>query len=113
MHPPGPVLAAPTPSWRSGPPSAVRWRCSSSWRALIFRPMHWPFWAVVAGIAFGAVESMTRGRLSNFMLTTVIVLALLATLILFIEFWRWILLLALVGIVVYMIRDNLREVLRA
>ena len=80
---------------------------------LIFRPMHWPFWAVVAGIAFGAVESMTRGRLSNFMLTTVIVLALLATLILFIEFWRWILLLALVGIVVYMIRDNLREVLRA
>ena len=76
---------------------------------LIFRPDNWPFWAMVVGVAFGAVESMTRGRLSNFMLTTVIVLALIAAVILFLEFWRWLLLLALIAIVMYMIRDNLRE----
>lgn len=80
---------------------------------LVFRPMYWPFWTVMVGIAFGAVESTTRGRLSNFMLTTVVVLALFAALILLVEFWRWILMIALIAIVIYMIRDNLREVFRA
>lgn len=79
---------------------------------LIFQPDNWVFWAVVVGIAFGAIESLTRGRLSNFVLTTIIVLALIAAGILIAEFWRWVILLALIAIVIYMIRDNLRELMR-
>jgi hypothetical protein len=79
---------------------------------LIFRPDNWVFWAVTVGILFGAVESMTRGRLSNFMLTTVVILALIAAAILFVEFWRWVILVALIAVVIYMIRDNLRELIR-
>ena len=56
---------------------------------------------------------MTRGRLPNFILTIVVVLALVATVILVIEFWRWIVLFGLIGIVIYMIRDNLRELARS
>jgi hypothetical protein len=76
---------------------------------IIFRPDNWIFWAVLVAIAFGAIESLTRGRIGNFLLTTVVVLALIAAVILFVEFWRWILVLALIGIVLFMMRDNLRE----
>jgi hypothetical protein len=79
---------------------------------LLWRPDNWLFWAVVVGMVFGAVESATRGRISNFMLTTVIVLALIALVILLVEFWQWIILLALIAVVFYMIRDNLRELTR-
>jgi hypothetical protein len=78
---------------------------------IIFRPDNWIFWTVVIGIAFGAVESLTRGRIGNFLLTTVVVLALVATVILVFEFWRWILVLGLIGVVFHMIRDNLRELI--
>jgi hypothetical protein len=79
---------------------------------LIWRPDNWVFWTVVVGILFGAVEAATRGRIANFMLTTVVVLALAAVLILFFEFWRWILIIGLMAVVIYMIRDNLRELAR-
>ena len=68
-------------------------------------------WAVVVGIGFGAIESLTRRELSKFMLTLVVVLAVIAILILFFEFWRWVIMVGLIAVVVYMIRDNLREVL--
>jgi hypothetical protein len=78
---------------------------------LVFRPDNWFFWAVVVGIGFGAIESLTRRELSKFMLTLVVVLAVIAILILFFEFWRWVIMVGLIAVVVYMIRDNLREVL--
>ena len=80
---------------------------------IIFRPENWIFWAVVIGIAFGAVESLTRGRIGNFLLTTVIVLALIAGVILIVEFWRWILVLGLIAVVFHMIRDNLSELVQS
>ena len=76
---------------------------------LLWQPENWAFWAVIVAIAFGAVESATRGRIGSFLMTTVVVLAVVSAVILFFEFWRWILLLGLIAIVIYMIRDNLRE----
>ena len=57
-------------------------------------------------------KRQTRGRLTNFLLTTVIILAIIAGVILVIEFWQLILVLAVFGVVIFMMVDNLRELAR-
>ena len=74
-----------------------------------FRPPTWPIWLVGVAVAFGAVEAMTRGRIRSYLYGVTIALALLNASILLYEFWFVALVLALVGLVVLMIRDNLRE----
>ena len=81
---------------------------------LSFHP-HPPFWpSLIVGVllVFGAIEAATRGRLTNFLLTTVIILAIIAGVILVIEFWQLILVLAVFGVVIFMMVDNLRELAR-
>ena len=50
--------------------------------------------------------------MTNFLLTTVIILAIIAGVILVIEFWQLILVLAVFGVVIFMMVDNLRELAR-
>lgn len=76
---------------------------------LVAQPNNWIWLAVAVGIAFGAIDALARGRFAEFLLNVVIVLAIVAALILFIEFWQLVVILGLVVVVVYMIRDNLRE----
>ncbi len=76
---------------------------------LLFRPPLWLALVVVVGLALGAIEAATRGRLTNYLLTTVIILALTASAILVIEFWQLIIALAIIAAVVFMVIDNLRE----
>lgn len=76
---------------------------------LLFRPPLWLAFVVVVGLALGAIEAATRGRLTNYLLTTVIILALTAGAILVIEFWQLIIALAIIAAVVFMVIDNLRE----
>lgn len=76
---------------------------------LFFRPPFWPALIVAVLLVFGAIEAGTRGRLTNYLLSTVIVLAAIAGAILVIEFWQLILVLAIVAVVMFMIVDNLRE----
>ena len=79
---------------------------------LVATPSHWIAWALAVGLAFGAVDALARGRLARFLLSTIIALAVVCAVILFIEFWQWIIIGGLALIVIYMIRDNLREVWR-
>ncbi|HET9985672.1 MAG TPA: hypothetical protein VFQ38_18890 [Longimicrobiales bacterium] len=72
-------------------------------------PAHAVFWAVVFGLCFATVEAAAAGRLTDFLLSVAIVLAVITAFILAREFWRWLVVIMLgVGIVI-MIHDNLRE----
>ena len=75
-----------------------------------FRPPTWPIWLVGVVVAFGAIEAFTRGRLRGYLYGLTIALALLNAAILLYEFWVLAVVMAVVGLVVLMIRDNLREV---
>ncbi len=79
---------------------------------VVITPPYWWLWTIGVGVAFGSVEAATRGRVDDFLLSSVIFLASIATLILIWEYWRVLLLLALIAVVAYMIRDNLRELTR-
>ena len=74
------------------------------------RPPTWPIWLVGVAVAFGAVEAVTRGRVRSYLYRVTIALAILNVSILLYQFWFLALILALVGLVILMIRDNLREV---
>ena len=76
---------------------------------VVATPEHWIGWALAAAVAFGAIDALARGRMARFLLGTIITLAVIAALILFFEFWQWIIIGGLAIIVAYMIRDNLRE----
>ncbi|MDQ4075289.1 MAG: hypothetical protein M3220_03485, partial [Chloroflexota bacterium] len=79
---------------------------------LVLLPRHWWLWTGTIALIFAAIEATMRGRLSNFLLNTVIVLAIITALILIWEWWRVLVIMALIAVVVHMIRDNVRELLR-
>jgi hypothetical protein len=79
---------------------------------IALRPPFWPSLIVGVWLVFAAIEAATRGQLTNFLLTTVIILAIIAGVILVIEFLQLILVLAIVGVVIFMMVDNLRELAR-
>lgn len=78
---------------------------------LIFRPENWLTLVLLIVVAFGAIESFLRRQLSGYLTTISVILAVIAGIILFVEFWQWIILAGLVVVVLFMMRDNLREVL--
>ena len=75
-----------------------------------FRPPTWPLWLVGVLVASGAVEAATRGGLRSYLYGLTIALAFFNGAILLYAFWLEAIILAVVGLVVLMIRDNLREV---
>jgi hypothetical protein len=104
------------------PPISAQSRFARGWAAVsggllllivvglvYFRPPTWPLWLVGVLVAFGAVEAATRGRLLSYLYGLTIALAILNAAILIYEFWVLGIVLAVVGLVVLMIRDNLRE----
>ncbi|MEZ4768124.1 MAG: hypothetical protein R2844_06815 [Caldilineales bacterium] len=76
---------------------------------LIFRPPAWPEWILVVLLVFAGIEATTRGHLTNYLLTTTLILAVVAAVILVIEFWQVVLVLIVVGVVLSVIAENLRE----
>ena len=77
---------------------------------IYFRPPTWPIWLVGVIVAFGAVEAATHRSLRSYLYGLTIALVILTAAILLYEFWFAAIVLAIVGLVVLMIRDNLREV---
>lgn len=77
---------------------------------LIFQPNNWIWWVIAVAVGFGAIDALARGQTAKYLMTVVIALALVALVILFIEFWQWIIVTVLAVVVIYMIRDNLREI---
>lgn len=76
---------------------------------VVVQPPHWGWLLLGALLFIGAIEAVTRQRLLDYLITAVVGLAIAATAILVFEFWRWVILLLVVGVVIFMIRDNLRE----
>ncbi len=104
-------------------PTTTAWPIIRYWAALsggllfvvltalvVVRPSEWPLWVVIAAIAFGAVEAVTQRRILNYLLRLSIFLAMVTSIILFIEFWWQTLVLVMAALVLLMIRDNLREI---
>jgi len=77
---------------------------------IYFRPPTWPIWLAGVVVAFGTVEAATQRTLRSYLYGLTIALAILTAAILLYEFWFLTIVLAVVGLVVLMIRDNLREV---
>ena len=80
---------------------------------LIFRPPDWPEWILVVLLVFAGIEATTRGHLANFLLTTTLILAVITGAILVIEFWQVVLVLIVVGVVLSVMVENLRELRNA
>ena len=77
---------------------------------LTLLPHNWPLWLLGIGVIFGAIESTVRGHLFSYLLNLTIILALITSAILLWKFW-WVLLgLSILGMVIFMIRENLREI---
>ena len=102
-----------------------KWRIAEIWAAisgavilltvvllLIFQPADWLVWLISLGVGLGLLESLSRGNLVNFLLTLTMILAIMAAIILLIEFWFWGLILLLVVVAILMIRGNLQELRR-
>jgi hypothetical protein len=80
---------------------------------LTFLPHNWPLWLMGIGVIFGAIESMVRGHLFSYLLNLTIVLALITSAILVWKFWWALLGLSILGMVIFMIRENLQEILQS
>ncbi len=76
---------------------------------LYFHPDGWPIWLAVALFSILAVEAVVRGRLINFLLTATMVLGVITTLVLVVDFFWLLVVLALAALVVYSVFSNLRE----
>ena len=72
-------------------------------------PSYWPFWLVLIGVVFAGIERAIRGRLSNYLLTVTIVLAVITGLLLIKDFLREILMLGIVALALLTIRENLQD----
>jgi hypothetical protein len=79
---------------------------------LLLKPPNWLIWLIGSGLGLGGVEALTHGNLINYLLNIIIILAVIAAVILLIEFWVWVLVLGLVGIAIFIIRGNLQELRR-
>ena len=107
------------------PPLPAQHRIMEVWAALssamlllvllllvVFQPEHWFIWLVGLGAIFGAIEATARRHLTGYLLTIVIVLALVAAAILAVEFWRLLVAFALAAIMAHATLGNLRELRR-
>ncbi|HEU4647682.1 MAG TPA: hypothetical protein VFS33_01385 [Gemmatimonadales bacterium] len=80
--------------------------------ALLFlRPGYWWAWVVALSLALVAVEALARRRFVDLLLNIVVALAVITTLVLIWEFWRELLVLGLAGLALFIMRDNLRELM--
>jgi hypothetical protein len=79
---------------------------------LFLRPDYWFIWLIGFGVVIGAIENLVRGNLMNYLLTIVVILAIIAAIILLVEFWGWFLGLMLIGLVIFIILGNLQELRR-
>ncbi len=76
---------------------------------LIYRPPFWFLLIIAVGLAFGLIDALARGRIDRYLTGLTVALAIIASIILFIEFWQIALIAPLILLVLFMLRDNLRE----
>ncbi len=76
---------------------------------IIYRPDNWLLLAIIVAVVFGFVDALARGRSDRYLANITVALAVVNGIILFVEFWQIALILPLVLLVIFMIRDNVRE----
>ena len=76
---------------------------------LLTSPEQWLTWTILIGLIFATVEAAVRGKLPNFLLSLTIVLAVITTILLVIDFWWLVLIFIMFALVIAMIFGNLRE----
>lgn len=76
---------------------------------IIYRPSYWFVTVLIVGVLFGFIDSITRGSTDRYLVNLAVALATVNALILFIEFWQIALILPLILLVIFVLRDNLRE----
>lgn len=69
----------------------------------------WLLWTVLVLAVFIGLEETVRGRMARFLLNLSVVMAVITSLVLVYEFFFWIVIAAVVGMVIYMIAGNLLE----
>ena len=75
----------------------------------LIHPDHWLWLSVVVILIMGGVEAATRRGLPAYLITVTVFLAFVAGVILVIQFWVGMVILAMIAVVAYVIVDNLRE----
>jgi hypothetical protein len=78
---------------------------------VIYRPDYWILMAIVVALVFGFIDALARGNSDRYLVGVAVALAVVNAIILFIEFWQIALILPLVFLVIFMLRDNLRELI--
>ncbi|MEZ4519961.1 MAG: hypothetical protein R3C44_25085, partial [Chloroflexota bacterium] len=76
-----------------------------------FRPQHWPLWIAMFILLFGFVEAALRSKATTYLLTTTIILAVIGVIALTISYWRWVIPAILIGIFLYSLLSNFRELM--
>lgn len=76
---------------------------------LLFLPSGLLLWAIIVAGIFLAVESIIWHRFAEFLLGTIILLALLASMVLIWNYWWQMIVLSMIGIVILSIMRNLKE----
>ena len=79
---------------------------------IIFPPVRWYLWVVVAVLVFLGFESSLRGKLNTYLLNVTIFLAFVTSIILVVANWRVALVIGVILLVALMMRDNVRELRR-
>ena len=76
---------------------------------VIYRPPYWILLVIIVAVTFGFIDALARGNSDRYLAGLTVALALVNGLILFVEFWQIALILPLALLVIFMLRDNLRE----
>jgi hypothetical protein len=79
---------------------------------LTFAPSGWLAWTILVGAVFATIEATIRGRLSQFLISVTIVLAIITGFLLVKDFWWLIVIVGLFATVMMSIVANLRELSR-
>ena len=76
---------------------------------IIYRPNQWILLALIVAVSFGVIDALARGKIDRYLTNLTVALAVVNAIILFIVFWQIALIIPLILLVVFMLRDNLRE----
>jgi len=76
---------------------------------LIYFPAYWLTWVIVVGGIFISIDAILRGWFPKLLLNVTIILGLITAAILVLDFWRFIVSLGLLVLVINISRENLRE----
>lgn len=76
---------------------------------IIYRPNQWILLALIVAVSFGVIDALARGKIDRYLTNLTVALAVVNAIILFVVFWQIALIIPLILLVVFMLRDNLRE----